>query len=42
VMQIIHRGISTYIVNKAEFTNKQAKTGAVTLMWTPPCQHQYC
>jgi hypothetical protein len=32
VMQIIHRGISTHIVNKAEFTNKQAKTGAVTLI----------
>jgi hypothetical protein len=31
-MQIIHRGISTHIVNKAEFTNKQAKTGAVTLI----------
>jgi ribosomal protein S27E len=32
VMQIIHRAISTYIVNKAGFTNKQAKTGAVTLI----------
>lgn len=32
VMQIIHRGISAHIVNKAEFTHKQAKTGAVTLI----------
>jgi hypothetical protein len=32
VMQIIHRAISTYIVNKGGFTNKQAKTGAVTLI----------
>jgi hypothetical protein len=32
VMQIIHRAISTNIVNKAGFTNKQAKTGAVTLI----------
>jgi hypothetical protein len=32
VMQIIHRAISTHIVNKAGFTNKQAKTGAVTLI----------
>jgi hypothetical protein len=31
-MQIIHRAISTYIVNKGGFTNKQAKTGAVTLI----------
>ncbi|WP_250884148.1 transposase [Glaciecola sp. XM2] len=31
-MQIIHRAISTHIVNKAGFTNKQAKTGAVTLI----------
>jgi hypothetical protein len=26
VMQIIHRAISTHIVNKAGFINKQAKT----------------
>ena len=32
VMQIIHRAISTHIVNKAGFTNKQSKTGAVTLI----------
>ena len=32
VMAIIHRAISTHIVNKAGFTNKQAKTGAVTLI----------
>ena len=32
VMQIIHRAISTLIVNKAGLTNKQAKTGAVTLI----------
>jgi ribosomal protein S27E len=32
VMRIIHRAISTYIVNKAGFTNKQAQTGAVTLI----------
>lgn len=32
VMQIIHRAISTHIVTKAGFTNKQAKTGAVTLI----------
>lgn len=32
VMQIIHRAISTHIVNKAGFSNKQAKTGAVTLI----------
>ena len=31
-MQIIHRAISTYIVNKAGFSNKHAKTGAVTLI----------
>jgi hypothetical protein len=31
-MAIIHRAISTHIVNKAGFTNKQAKTGAVTLI----------
>lgn len=31
-MQIIHRAISTHIVNKAGFTTKQAKTGAVTLI----------
>jgi hypothetical protein len=32
VMQIIHRAISTHIVNQAGFTNKQAKTGAVILI----------
>jgi ribosomal protein S27E len=32
VMQIIHRAISTHIVNKAGFINKQAKTGAVRLI----------
>jgi len=32
VMAIIHRAISTHLVNKAGFTNKQAKTGAVTLI----------
>jgi hypothetical protein len=32
VMQIIHRAISTHIVNKAGFTTKQANTGAVTLI----------
>ena len=32
VMQIIHRAISTHIVNKAGFTYKRAKTGAVTLI----------
>lgn len=32
VMQIIHRAIFTHIVNKTGFTNKQAKTGAVTLI----------
>jgi hypothetical protein len=32
VMQIIHRAISTHIVNRAGFSNKQAKTGAVTLI----------
>jgi hypothetical protein len=31
-MQIIHRAISTHIVNRAGFSNKQAKTGAVTLI----------
>jgi hypothetical protein len=31
-MQITHRAISSHIVNKAGFTNKQAKTGAVTLI----------
>jgi ribosomal protein S27E len=30
VMRIIHRAISTHIVNKAGFSNKQAKAGAVT------------
>jgi hypothetical protein len=30
-MGIIHRAISTHIVNRAGFSNKQAKTGAVTL-----------
>jgi hypothetical protein len=29
-MQIIHRAISTGIVQKAGFSNQQAKTGAVT------------
>ncbi|WP_404851843.1 MULTISPECIES: transposase zinc-binding domain-containing protein [unclassified Colwellia] len=33
VMQIIHRAIPTHIANKAGFTNKQAKTGAVTLLF---------
>jgi hypothetical protein len=32
VMGIIQRAISTHIVSKAEFSNKQAKTGAVTLI----------
>lgn len=32
VMQIIHRAIATHIVNKAGFINKQAKTGAGTLI----------
>jgi ribosomal protein S27E len=32
VMGIIHRAISTHIVNRAGFSNKQAKTGAVTLI----------
>jgi hypothetical protein len=32
VMGIIHRAISTQIVNRAGFYNKQAKTGAVTLI----------
>jgi hypothetical protein len=31
-MHIIHRAISTHIVNRAGFSNKQAKTGAVTLI----------
>ena len=31
-MQLIHRTISTHIINKAGFTNKQAKIGAVTLI----------
>jgi hypothetical protein len=31
-MGIIHRAISTHIVNRAGFSNKQAKTGAVTLI----------
>ena len=31
-MVIIHRAISTHIVNRAEVSNKQAKTGAVTLI----------
>jgi hypothetical protein len=31
-MGIIHRAISTHIVNRAGFTTKQAKTGAVTLI----------
>jgi hypothetical protein len=32
VMRIIHRAISTHIVSRAGFTNKQAKTGAVKLI----------
>jgi hypothetical protein len=32
VLGIVHRAISTYIVNRAGFSNKQAKTGAVTLI----------
>jgi hypothetical protein len=32
VMSIIHRAISTHIVGCAGFSNKQAKTGAVTLI----------
>jgi hypothetical protein len=32
VMGIIHRAISTHIVSRAGFSNKQAKTGAVTLI----------
>jgi hypothetical protein len=32
VLGIIHRAISTHIVNRAGFTNKQAKTGAVTII----------
>ena len=31
-MGIIHRAISTHIVNRAGFSNKHAKTGAVTLI----------
>jgi hypothetical protein len=31
-MQITHRAISTHIVSQAGFTNKQAKTGAVTII----------
>jgi hypothetical protein len=31
-MVMIHRSISTHIVNRAGFSNKQAKTGAVTLI----------
>ena len=31
-MSIIHRAISTHIVGCAGFSNKQAKTGAVTLI----------
>ncbi|MFT4942271.1 MAG: hypothetical protein ACI88A_005347 [Paraglaciecola sp.] len=31
-MRIIHRAISTLIVSKAGFSNKQAKTGAVSLI----------
>jgi hypothetical protein len=31
-MEIIHRAISTHIMSRAGFTNKQAKTGAVTLI----------
>ncbi|MFT6087943.1 MAG: hypothetical protein ACI9UD_003131 [Glaciecola sp.] len=32
VMEIIHRAISTHIVSRAGFSNKQAKTEAVTLI----------
>jgi hypothetical protein len=32
VMGIIYRAISTHIVSRVGFTNKQAKTGAVTLI----------
>jgi ribosomal protein S27E len=32
VMSILHRAISTHSVNKAGFTNQQAKTGAVNLI----------
>jgi ribosomal protein S27E len=32
VMGIIHRAISTHIVSQAGFTNKRAKTGAVTII----------
>jgi hypothetical protein len=31
-MGIVHRAISTHIVSKAGFSNKQAKTGAATLI----------
>lgn len=31
-MKIIHRAILTHIVNRAGFSNKQAKTGAVTFI----------
>jgi hypothetical protein len=31
-MGIVHRAISTYIVSKAGFSNKQAKTGPATLI----------
>jgi ribosomal protein S27E len=32
VMSIVHRAISTYIIQRAGFVNKHAKTGAVTLI----------
>jgi hypothetical protein len=32
VMRILHRAISTHIVNKAGFSKKQAKAGTVTLI----------
>ena len=31
-MEIIHRAIFTHIVSLAGFTNKQAKTGSVTII----------
>jgi hypothetical protein len=31
-MDIIHRAISTHIASRAGFSNKQAKTGAVTII----------
>ena len=32
VMSIVHRAISTYIIQRAGFANKHAKTGAITLI----------